>query len=581
LSEDERTILKQREDADRKPGRLEAGVTAFILISLMAGCGGGGNGGGGGTPQNPVPRVVALSPSNTDVGGNAFTLTVTGSNFIASSTVQWNSTPRTTAFVSSTQLTASITATDVATAGAASITVSNPAPGGGVSNTVTFSIDQPVPAVAALSPSSVSAGSTQFTLTVNGSSFVANSVVNWNGSPQTTVFMNNGQVTATILASDVTTAGTAQVTVFNPAPGGGTSNAATFTISPAVPTITSLSPASTLAGRSAFTLTVNGFNIASNSTVQWSGSPRSTTFASSNQLTAAIAAGDVASVGTFQVTVTTGFANSNAVSFSVVPVTSSLQITTQSLPPSADNKDYYFLLATSGGAGALTWSVTNGALPAGLSLDPSSGLISGTVSGVTSGFTVQVSDSASPPNIDLQNLSIAVSSLGRNDQVCLSPGVPGSDIATPISNGTLRASISPYGDVDTYSFTLTQTATNLSIETFAQRLDIGTNLISRTDHLDTVLELLDSGCNTLGLNDDEVVSTSPSVTGLQDSKIVVGPAPFPPSPVCTGQNSFGAPCADKTPPTSLSAGTYYIRIRDYRGDGRPEQVYDLTVSGIQ
>jgi hypothetical protein len=42
--------------------------------------------------------------------------------------------------------------------------------------------------------------------------------------------VNSGQVTAKITAADIATAGTASVTVKNPAPGGGTSNPLTFTI---------------------------------------------------------------------------------------------------------------------------------------------------------------------------------------------------------------------------------------------------------------------------------------------------------------------------------------------------------------
>jgi YVTN family beta-propeller protein len=68
-------------------------------------------------------------------------------------------------------------------------------------------------------------------LTVVGDNFVPDSVVRWNGSDRPTT--GNGSInglTAQISASDIAAAGTAQVTVFNPAPGGGTSNSLTFTI---------------------------------------------------------------------------------------------------------------------------------------------------------------------------------------------------------------------------------------------------------------------------------------------------------------------------------------------------------------
>jgi DNA-binding beta-propeller fold protein YncE len=62
-----------------------------------------------------------------------FTLTMTGTNFVPSSVIQWNGSPRPTSFVSGTQLKASIPASDIAAPGAANITAFNPAPGGGTS----------------------------------------------------------------------------------------------------------------------------------------------------------------------------------------------------------------------------------------------------------------------------------------------------------------------------------------------------------------------------------------------------------------------------------------------------------------
>jgi hypothetical protein len=65
---------------------------------------------------------------------------------------------------------------------------------------------------------------------VNGSNFVSGASVQWNGSNRSTTFVNSGQVTAQIAAGDISVAGTAAVTLSNPAPGGGNSNSATFTV---------------------------------------------------------------------------------------------------------------------------------------------------------------------------------------------------------------------------------------------------------------------------------------------------------------------------------------------------------------
>jgi hypothetical protein len=76
-----------------------------------------------------------------------------------------------------------------------------------------------------------------------GTNFVSSSVVQWNGSGRATTFVSATQLTATILASDIATPGTASVTVLNPSPGGGTSGALTFTIYPTI-AISSVNPGS-------------------------------------------------------------------------------------------------------------------------------------------------------------------------------------------------------------------------------------------------------------------------------------------------------------------------------------------------
>ena len=68
------------------------------------------------------------------------------------------------------------------------------------------------------------------TLTVRGSGFVSGSVVNWNGSPRATTLVSKTVLHVVVLAADVTANGTAAITVTNPAPGGGTSDAVYFPI---------------------------------------------------------------------------------------------------------------------------------------------------------------------------------------------------------------------------------------------------------------------------------------------------------------------------------------------------------------
>src|SRR5712672_1695219 len=86
-------------------------------------------------------------------------------------------------------------------------------------------------------PSVALPGAQGFTLTVNGAGFVQGSIVNWNGSARVTTFVSPARLTAAILASDLATARSVLITVSNPAPGGGTSDAVSFGITVATPTL--------------------------------------------------------------------------------------------------------------------------------------------------------------------------------------------------------------------------------------------------------------------------------------------------------------------------------------------------------
>jgi hypothetical protein len=91
--------------------------------------------------QAPVPLInLPLVPDATAPGGAQFTLTVNGTGFVSSSVVKWNGAALTTHLVSSSQLTATVPAADIATANTASVTVVNSAPGGGTSNAVFFAV---------------------------------------------------------------------------------------------------------------------------------------------------------------------------------------------------------------------------------------------------------------------------------------------------------------------------------------------------------------------------------------------------------------------------------------------------------
>ncbi len=171
------------------------------------------------TVTDVLPGGVTFVSAAPSQGSCSGTTTVTCSlgtiNNSATATVTLVVRPTATGALSNTATVASTTADTVL---------------GNNSSTATTTVNNPVPTLGSLSPASAAPGGANFTLTVNGTNFVTGSQVQWNGSNRTTSFVSFTQVTAQILSGDITTAGTANVTVVNAAPGGGTSNVLSFSI---------------------------------------------------------------------------------------------------------------------------------------------------------------------------------------------------------------------------------------------------------------------------------------------------------------------------------------------------------------
>jgi subtilisin family serine protease len=258
---------------------------------------------------NPPPTATALSPSRVPAGTAAFTLTVTGSGFNASSVVQFNGVARTTTVVSTHALSAAIDAADVASTGTASVSVFNGPPGGGASSSLTLSIDPP-PTLTVSDATVGPAASDTVTLANgfgNADDLLTLAPV---GSPDTTILQSTlvgaGVTTRTWTVSMPLTGGSYEFRLFINNARAATSPPVFVdgSINPA-PIIGSLSPTRAFAGGGPLTLTVNGNNFVSSSTVLWNGSARPTTYVSASQLQATISNVDLASSGSAQVSVST------------------------------------------------------------------------------------------------------------------------------------------------------------------------------------------------------------------------------------------------------------------------------------
>jgi uncharacterized protein (DUF1800 family) len=252
------------------------------------------------TLNNPVPQIASVSPTSIQVG--AFNLTVNGVHFANGATISFGSTTLTATRVSSTQLTATGTATS-GQVGNISIAVNNPDPGQISSAKMTAQIVASSGVSVQVTPATVSlhGGAVQFfTATVNGSTNqnVIWSVNNQGGGTALTGFItsqgayqapptvptpNTITITATS-AADATKSASSVVTVQNP-----------------IPVLTGVNPSDI--GVGAFLITVTGTGFVSGSTVSFGGQALTTMFVSPAELTATGTA-TAAQAPSVQVTVT-------------------------------------------------------------------------------------------------------------------------------------------------------------------------------------------------------------------------------------------------------------------------------------
>jgi hypothetical protein len=275
---------------------------------------------------NPTPTLTSISPAEITVAGSGeFIVTLQGADFLPDARVTFvTSIPNsniypTPTFVSPTQLDLTLNRQQFGKAATYEVTVTNPGPGGGTSAPRDFTARSPEPTVTTLSHNSVLAGKEADTLLVDGTGFYSESTVRINGAVRATTVVGPTRLEAILPASDLARPGSAEITVVNPAPGGGTSAAQPFRVTLGVPTIIDLPAQGGSAGGPGFSLAVDGANYVDGAIVQWNGQDRPTTYRTGTRLLAAISSADVATAGTIRITVRNpGVATtSNAVDFTL------------------------------------------------------------------------------------------------------------------------------------------------------------------------------------------------------------------------------------------------------------------------
>jgi hypothetical protein len=193
-------------------------------------------GGGVTTPvvfrvQYPVPQPLSLAPTSASVGaGPTDVIVIGGGGFFITSLITFDGAPAATTYQDATHLKATLTAAQLASAGTISVRVANAAPGGGPSSDLAFTVNNAVPSITWLNPSSVAAGSPDRTITINGTGFVPTTRVTSNGVLVTSTYVNASTLTAVVPSLHLLNPGVVALTVTNPAPGGGTSAGSNLTV---------------------------------------------------------------------------------------------------------------------------------------------------------------------------------------------------------------------------------------------------------------------------------------------------------------------------------------------------------------
>jgi len=261
--------------------------------------------------------------------------------------------------------------------------------------------------------------------------------------------------------------------------------------------------------------------------------------------------------------------NANYLVFSLT-VFQKLGILTSSLPPIATGSTTWLGMASAGGSFPYQWSIS-GSSPPGMNFSTIGG--NGTISGSPSQtgsytFTVAISDSntGNLHQTTTQQLTLTVKDRGqmtRNDTI---------KQATPLSNISLLASISPFSDpstmmgpdVDYYS---ASAAPGTIVQVYVSP---NNDFLQppEPNSLQPVLEIVDSTgtryqtCGYYGLLPGQV-NNLPCINYLPGNQYL-------------SSNYY----AFQVPGSGTSPVTFFIRVLDARGDARPDFIYTFTVFGV-
>ncbi len=391
-----------------------------------------------------APIVTSLSPTNGSTAGGT-SIAINGTNFSGATAVSFGGTAATSFTVNSATL---ITATVPAhAAGTVDVRVTTP---GGTSTT--SANDQytyvPVPTVTSISPTSgPTGGGTTVTITGTGFNYAAPSgAVKFGAANATYTINSNTQITAT---SPANSAGTYDVTVTTVGGTSATSAADQYTYLVAAPVANSVG-ATVAYGSTNNPITLNITGGVPTSVAVGTQAMHGTATALGTSITYTPTPG-YAGPDSFSYTASNAGGTSAPANVTITVSPPTITLLPTSLPNATVATAYSTTITTSGGASPYSYAITAGALPAGMSLNGSTGVLSGTpTAGGIFNFTVTATDSSTgtgAPFTASRAYALTVSAA----TISISPATLPNGTAGTAYSQTISAS----GGIATYTYAIT------------------------------------------------------------------------------------------------------------------------------
>jgi Putative Ig domain len=425
----------------------------FSLFLYCLGCGSG---------LEPTPNITQVLPQTITAGSQAMTLKITGTHFPAQATILWNGAALATTVVDANTLSSTVGSSNLANPATVQLKVRNtvtmqesPA-----AQVIIADPNAPPPSALTLSIATLPQGvvgalyNGSFSVTGGTSPYTWN-VVSGQLPPGLSVAATTGAISGT-----PTSAGNYSFGI-KVTDSGSSVQSATTTVSlpvvaaPATPTALTITSSSLPPGAMGTAYSASLQSSGGTAPLAWSITSGGLPNGLSLSATTGLISGTPTGSGTTNLTATIAD-SSNPSQTKSIPLTlviaAPLSITASGLPSGTQSTSYSQALQASGGTGSYTWSISSGALPAGLSLSATTGLISGTPT-VSGNFSigVTVKDAGSPIQTAAGILALSVVAAG-------SPlAISTTSLSAGITNASFSSSLNATGGTAPYTWSVSGT----------------------------------------------------------------------------------------------------------------------------